>query len=182
MTASGWEKAASSIPESTGGNYYKLKDGANKFRVLSEPIQGYLYWTIDSKPVRLKEYPEVMPSNMREGDKIKFFWAFTVWSYRDSKVQIIELTQSTIQRAIADLVSNEDWGSPTKYDITVSRKGEKLDTEYTVQPSPHRDAPLDALQSLKKAPVRLEALFTGSDPFAPSSDATDDIKPEDIPF
>lgn len=53
-------------------------------------------------------------------------------------VQILEVTQATIQSAIANLVSSQEWGNPREYDITVTRKGSKLDTEYTVQPSPHK--------------------------------------------
>ena len=64
-----------------------------------------------------------------------------MWNYQDSAVQISELTQFTIQSAIADLVESEDWGDPRGYDLTVNRKGKSLETEYTVQPSPTNKSP-----------------------------------------
>ena len=152
-------------PVASGGNYMRLTDGANKFRVLSAPILGYEYWTDENKPVRLKEMPEEAPEDIRADSKLKHFWAFVVWNYREKRVQILELTQVSIQGPITDLVSSEDWGDPQQYDLTITKKGQKLDTEYTVQPSPHKETPIEALQALEDAHVDLQALFRGQDPF-----------------
>ena len=154
-------------PEPSGGNYAKLEDGQNRYRILSEAIVGWLYWTADNKPVRLRERPDVLPANMREGDKLKHMWAFVVWSYRESKVQILELTQASIQGPLDDLVLNADWGDPREYDITITKTGQKLDTEYTVMPSPKKELAMEAQTAYGKTPVRLEALFNGEDPFSP---------------
>ena len=43
------------LPEnykSPEGNYMKLQDGENTFRVLSSAIVGWEYWNRDNKPVR----------------------------------------------------------------------------------------------------------------------------------
>ena len=150
----------------TSGNYMKLEDGANKFRVLSKPLIGWEYWNLENKPVRLKERPETLPEDIREDGKIKHFWAFVVWNYRSAKLQILEITQVSIQGAIEDLVLNEDWGSPETYDLTITKKGQKLDTEYSVQPSPHKTAPPEAMDALTHININLPALFKGEDPFA----------------
>lgn len=152
-------------PEAAGGNYAKLEDGPNRFRILSSAVVGWLYWTAENKPVRLKERPERAPSDIREGDKIKHMWAFVVWNYRDSKVQILELTQASIQGPLEDLVVNDDWGSPLEYDITITKTGQKLDTEYTVMPSPKKAVPVDAHKAYREAHINLDALFDGQDPF-----------------
>lgn len=156
-------------PAASGGNYAKLEDGANKYRILSEAIVGWQYWNTENKPVRLTERPETIPEDVRmengKPEKIKHFWAFVVWSYRESKIQILELTQVSIQGPLEDLVMSEDWGDPRGYDITITKKGQKLDTEYTVQPSPHKEAPVEATQMLKTTTVDLKALFRGEDPF-----------------
>jgi hypothetical protein len=68
--------------------------------------------------------------------RTKHFWAFAVWNYADNAVQILEVTQATILGQSSGLISNTDWGDPRGYDISVIRKGQSLDTEYTVQPSP----------------------------------------------
>lgn len=153
------------VPKSSGGGYMKFDDGANKFRVLSQPVMGWEYWTEDNKPVRLREQPQEKPANMREDSKLKHFWCFAVWNYKEAAVQILEITQATIQREIADLVSNPDWGSPTQYDITVTRRGEGMETKYTVQPSPHKLTPPEALTAYENMTINLDALFSGDDPF-----------------
>lgn len=152
-------------PAKTGGNYFKFQDGANKFRVLGSAITGWSYWTEENKPVRLRKYPEEMPANIRQGDKLKHFWAFPVWSYRDNSVQIMEVTQASIREAMQALVESEDWGDPKGYDITVTRSGQKLDTTYTVQPSPHKPIPAQAADDLMVTTINLNALYEGGDPF-----------------
>lgn len=151
-------------------NYMKLQDGENTFRVLSSAIVGFEYWTNDKKPVRLKTFPEVMPVDIKiEKDgskKIKPFWAFVVWNYTAEQIQILQLTQKSIMGAIKAVVDNKKWGNPKGYDITVTRTGEGLDTEYSTMPNPHsilEDKIADALSDKK---VNLEALFDGADPFA----------------
>ena len=97
---------------------------------------------------------------------------------REARLQIFEMTQASIQGPIQDLVANEDWGDPREYDITITKTGQKLDTEYSVMPSPRKDAPAEAVAALSKTPIRLEALFEGEDPFA----AKDVVTEEDSPF
>jgi len=180
------------VPTTTG-NYFKFEKGANKFRVLSSAIIGYEYWNLEGKPVRLKEYPQVMPKDIRAEEdgtfKINHFWAFVVYSYSHSRVQVMEVTQKTIMREIKALVSNEDWGDPKGFDITVTKEGEKFETKYTVQPSPHKELADDIKEIAKNADtVKLDALFDGSDPFATEKKdeieypEAEDINPDDIPI
>jgi hypothetical protein len=61
-------------------------------------------------------------------------------------------------------VTTPDWGMPTEHDITVTRKGQKLDTEYSVQPSPHKAAPAEALSAFAATKIDLAKLFEGGDP------------------
>lgn len=150
-------------------DYMKLEDGANKFRVMSPLTMGYEYWNTEGKPVRMHDMPEETPADIRidkrsgQLERVKHFWAFIVWDYEAKRLQILELTQSTIQSNIQDLVSNPDWGTPTGYDITITKKGKNLDTEYSVQPSPHKPAPEEAVASLKTTKIDLSKLFEGKD-------------------
>lgn len=165
------------LPKTSGGNYFKFEQGANKFRVMTAPVMGWEYWNREGKPVRLHNQPTEAPSDLREGDKIKHFWAFGVWNYKVAKLQILEITQASIQGPITELVTNDEWGPPQDYDITITKKGEKLDTEYTVTPSPHKDVPQEAKIALRNTPIHLEALFDGADPFSGS-----EITKSDTPF
>lgn len=167
------------VPKSmSGGSYMKLQDGANKFRVLSPAITGYEFWTTDNKPVRVREYPKSMPANIRPDTKIKHFWAFTVWNYNEEAVQILELTQATIQNAINDLYVIAEWGDPMGYDIVITRKGEGLDTEYSVSPIPHKPVRGDITQAYEKMTITLDALFDGGNPFeeSPTAEVEEDIE------
>lgn len=151
-------------------NYMKFLKGKNKFRAVSSAVVGYEYWSNENKPVRLKEYPQELPKDIRVEEsgkmsEIKYFWAFAVIDRADQKVKVLEITQKGILRELESLVQNEDWGSPKEYDVNVERTGDGLKTEYTVQPSPHKPLTEEEKTLIKETPVNLEALFFGGDPF-----------------
>src|SRR2546421_11829886 len=131
------------VPKSSGGGYMKLKQGANKFRILSESITGWQYWTEDKKPVRAKQRWNTIPvdADISNGWKPKHFWAFVVWNFETKAVEILQLTQSTIQAQIEELTKSDEWGDPREYSITINRKGESSGTEYSVVPSPKQPTP-----------------------------------------
>ena len=183
-------------PKSTSG-YMKLQDGLNKLRVLSSAIVGYEYWNTDNKPVRSKEYPS-NPTDIRvEKDgsksKIKHFWAFCVWNYKADKdkdgndvgmVQILEITQKTIQNGIMSLVNDEDYGDPKQYDLKITRSGEGLETSYSVMPSPAKELSMEVATAFAEKKVNLEALYASGDPFADTSyegDKEEEIDLSNIP-
>ncbi len=158
-------------PEKKSG-YMKFEQGENRFRVLGSAITGYEFWADTKeggrKPLRFKMDQKFTESDL-QGAKLeegKHFWAFPCWNYALEKVQILEITQSTIQRAISALVSNPKWGVPQEYDLTVVKTGEKLETSYTVTPDPKEALP-DHIKALYKDTfVNLEALYLGEDPFS----------------
>lgn len=164
-------------PPKAPSNYMRLEKGANKFRVISQkPIMGYEYWTTEQKPVRSKDMPEDEPSDLRKAkgredehwtSSFKHFWAFTVWNHKEEKIQILQITQVTIQREMTALLQNEAWGHPTGYDITVTREGDGMETKYTIMPNPHSHQSKEIKQAVKDTPVNLNALYDGVDPFAP---------------
>lgn len=145
-------------------NYMRWEKGKNKFRILSRPIVGWEDWTLDKKPLRFTMTQK--PDKPINPDKpIKFFWAQIVWNYQLSQIQILEITQRSIQSKIETLVKDEDWGNPFGFDITVTKEGEGLDTEYDVNPVPHKPVSEDILQAFRDKPCFLGALYQGADPF-----------------
>ena len=103
-----------------------------------------------------------------------------VWNYQDEKIQILEITQKGIQRELRNLAKDEDWGSPVdKYDIVITRQGEKLNTEYSVQPKPAKATDKKITEELAKTSIDLEALFKGDDPFK-SSGNEEAIDPDEV--
>jgi hypothetical protein len=148
----------------TTSNYMKFLEGENTFRVLSSAIVGYEYFNKENKPIRSKLPFDETP-NIKEGSEVKHFWAFAVWNYKDERVQILELTQKSIMQYIKGLVDNKRWGNPTGYDITVSRTGTGLATEYTCRAEPHSTLEDKIAEAWSKANVNLNALYKSEDPF-----------------
>jgi hypothetical protein len=170
--------------QSIKDRYLILKDGQNTFRILSSAITGYEYWNTENKPVRTKEALTYIPKDIRiEKDgkmsKIKHFWAFVVYDITSAEeadknglivrhsnyIKIMELKQVTIQEQLKALVDNQKWGNPKNYDITITRTGEGLGTEYTVMPNPHSELPANVLDDYVKMNIHLEALYDGENPF-----------------
>lgn len=184
-------------------NYMRFQDGKNTFRVLSPAIVGFEYWVTEikdkqevRKPVR-KHIDERIPQGELGIDKWgnpeypKHFWAFVVYNRQAEKIQILEITQKKVIRGIKSLVDDEDWGDPKEYDITVTKSGEKLDTDYVVQGKPNKTKVDEAiLKEYEEMKIDLEQLFIGGDPFGEktetqttvSATSDEEIDIENIPF
>jgi len=169
----GYEKAEEKEKQKTETHgYMKFTEGENRFRILTKPIAGWVWW-VDSygnivekgskaqkgnKPVRIDMETNMLPEQF---ENAKLFWAMQVWNYESEKAQILEITQSTIRGAIKDLIKDKDWGDPTQYDIVVERKDEEI-VNYTVRAKPHK--PFDTKgKNIPK--INLEALYSGDDPY-----------------
>lgn len=158
-------------PESSsGGRYMKLVKGENKVRILTDAIVGWVYWSSDGKPVRLKSRPAETPADVRRDDsgkpeRIKHFWAMVIWDYKDESIKVFEITQATIQSQISSLYEDEDWGHPRGYDLKIIRSGEGIETEYNVNPGKSGLLPPAMVSVFEQSPINLMALYENSDPF-----------------
>lgn len=160
-------------------SYMKFKQGENRFRILSKPIVGWVDWK-DKKPLRyhMKDKPD-KPADPKK--PIKHFWAVIVWNYAEQAVQIIEITQVSVQSAIANYAKDEEWGSPVEYDLKVTRTGQDLDTEYSVIASPKKPISDEIKKAALDKPCYLDALFDGADPWAVTEKQTE-LAFTDLPF
>ena len=161
-------------PDSGGGsgNYVKLQQGKNTFRIVGSHadngfINGMLGWGTNEdggrKPYRWKVGEEA-PRKFE--DKPKEFFAMLVWNYAEERIQILELTQAGLKDELIKLDADEDWGDLRKYDISIIRSGEGLETSYVMTPKPHKKRSDEINAAVKAMKVNLNALFTGDDPFA----------------
>ena len=146
----------------SNSNYMRFEDGKNKFRVLSSAIVGWVDWSKERTPIRTKTEPETLVDPAKPA---KHFWAFVVWNYQTNTVNILEVTQVGIRNSIIALVTDNEWGDPKGYDITITREGKELDTKYTTMPSPHSEAPGEALATFMATKIDLEQLYVNGDPF-----------------
>lgn len=146
-------------------NYYmKLLEGENRIRIMSKPVFGWEDW-LDNKPVRYAM--DKKPSRPNDPKKpIKHFWAFVVFNYQEEQIQIMQVTQSTIRKSLESLCNDKDWGAPYGYDIKIMKTGEGMDTEYSVNPVPHKPIDDYLMSCFKERPCDLNALFDNADPFS----------------
>ncbi len=151
--------------------YMKLKNGENKCRILSKPILGWEDWTADKKPIRYR-YTQKAPRAITEARPPRHFWAFIVWNYEESEIQILQITQATVRDALENLSLDKDWGEPFFYDIKINKTGEETKTKYTVSPLPHKTLAPNIKDAFHDNPCCLEALFDNANPFEANSDRT----------
>ena len=154
----------------------KLQDGDNRFRVLGRALEAAELW-IDGKPVRRKSKFDYTKSDLDNADENKLtkmksepkeILAFPVYNYQTSKVEVLQLNQVTILRALDKYFHDEDWGDPQDYDIVIERSkiGDKV--SYSVSPKPAKllkPEVEDAWDEAYKAGFSIEALLTGGNPF-----------------
>src|ERR1700690_4228214 len=112
-------KTSSFVPEgyevkTSGGDFFKLTAGDNKFRILTDAVVGKEGWK-DNKPFRRGgadatiDADEVDMDAKTKKPKINDFMAFYVYNHNDGKIQIASFTQSGIKKAIVEYASDEDW-------------------------------------------------------------------------
>lgn len=193
------------VPETqtkSDGYLNALPDGKSRLRILDRIEPGYEWWldpdgrNIGSrkimkgdKPVRVKSLGEAAAN--ANSEPYKHFMATVVYNYDTKKVQLWKFTQATIQQAIAAFESDPDYGDSMGYDIVIERKGEGLDTSYTVMPKPPKPIDSEVREAKMKNPIDLDEWFRGGNPFErkeagevvgekqlPSSPVSDD----DIPW
>jgi hypothetical protein len=144
--------------------YMKLQEGENKFRILSRPILGWEDWQ-DKKPIRFR-FNEKPAKPVDPKKPIKHFWSMIVWNYNEEEIQILHLTQATIRKSLEALCSDSDWGSPYFYDLKILKSGEGMETEYALNPIPHKALHPMIQDRFNERRCNLDALFDNDDPFS----------------
>ena len=116
------------VDTNAGGKYLNIKKAPLgrevRFRILGDPINGYLAWGKKRDVQGAKD----MPLRWRRGDKAprgyvyqvdmqtgelrapQQFVAFPVWDYAGKRVRVMELTQVTILKMLKAYADSPDWG------------------------------------------------------------------------
>lgn len=149
----------------TSNFYLKLQEGENKVRILSQPILGWEDWNA-KKPVRYRFNQKPLKS-FDATKPVRHFWSFIVWNYNEEQIQVFHVTQATLRKAIEALCKDSDWGAPFFYDIKIMKTGEGTDTEYMVNPLPHKPVHDYIIEQFNNRRCNLEAIFANADPFSP---------------
>lgn len=170
------------LPESyeipNKSNYTRLQNGENTLRILEKPILGYELW-INNKPKRYKMGQDIPVSDVESADidkrtglpkPPKHFWAMVVWNYDQNCLQVWEITQKKIMTSLKNSSKSKAWGSPLDYDISITKEGEGLDTDYSFMPNPKTKVSPKIMEAYKNAHIDVDKLFTGDDPFSVIND------------
>ena len=158
--------------ESGSGRYINPSkiDGEIRVRLFGEGITGYEGWTNDNKPLRWQQKPSEYPDDIRKNedgrDPVRRFIAAIAWDYEAEEFKVLSMTQKTLIKRVMELIADEDWGDCTEYDLKIGRKGEKLNTEYTITPAAKgKAAPKAAIAAYQDLDVDLTLMYDGEDPF-----------------
>lgn len=134
---SDWNSFKDNMPSSGSGDILKLEDGKPvKVRVVGEP---YVFQS---------EYQ----------GKLSTRFAVVIWNQGVGAAQLLMLPKTPFAQ-IMDLATNDEWGDPEEYDITIKRTGTGKETEYTVQPSPNKKS-LEAAAKEQASSVDIGAILS----------------------
>lgn len=166
-------------------NYMKFSEEENRFRVLGSAIHGWELWVKEegaekAKPIRRHKDIDFTSEERENADVNRFtgkkkipqyFWAFPVWNYQTEKVEILEVTQTTVMEGIEDYLDDPDYGAdPKQYDLVVTRDDSGEITKYRVKAKPPKPMEDGMMEMYKEMNIQLDALFEGKDPFNPDRD------------
>ena len=150
--------------------FARLAQGANKFRFIGKSVTGYEFFVeVDGKPVKLTKKDPFTKDELDnlasfKESKPRYFMACCVYEYASDSFKLLSLTQNSILSAIRDAIQNPDYGDIHGYDITITKKGEALATEYSVLPSPPKPLAEPLLKLSQLLDYDLNLLFEGEYP------------------
>ena len=185
-------KNKSAISAGSGGGYLnpsKIQSGGSvRFALLEDqPLEFFECWGESSeggvKPFRFSDdpSPEDIDEEMgpeftrrmnREGtapEKVKFAIAVPVYNYESSSVQIMQLSQKSLQNELDDISQMEDYANLLEWDFVLGKEGNGLETRYSLRPVPRKKGTQDSIESAwtdaRAAGFDIGRLLTGENPF-----------------
>ena len=116
--------------------------------------------------------PEFTRRMNREGtapEKVKFAIAVPVYNYESSSVQIMQLSQKSLQNELDDISQMEDYANLLEHDFVLGKEGNGLNTEYSLRPVTRKkgaDKTIGgAWAEAQESGFEIGRLLTGENPF-----------------
>ena len=163
--------------------FMRFESGKNRVRFIGNPVSGFVFFgkveredgTETTKPYRRREsegefsLEEMINRNARmkkdgEIEGQKYFVMGLVYNYQKQKLQVLEVTQKSILKALKSYVDSEEYGHPSGYDLTIEKSGEGLNTEYTVVVSPPKPLTSEIEDLVGETSCDLQKVFAGEYP------------------
>ena len=164
--------------------------------LIEQPLEFFECWGEDEnkKPMPFRFVEDPSPADIalemgdnytrrmdREGkgpEKVKFAMAVPVYNYDNESVEILSLTQKTLQQELDDISQMDDYQDLTAWDFVLGRTGAKLETKYTLRPVPRKKASNAMLETewakALKQGFDITRMLEGGNPFSgPAADEGD---------
>ncbi len=166
--------------------FMKFVQGKNRLRFIGNPVSGFVFFgktkrddgSETVKPYRRRKSEgefsleeminrdvRMKPDGEIEGGpalRQKYFVMGLVYNHQ--KLQVLEITQKSILKALKSYVESEEYGHPSGYDLTIEKKGDGLNTEYTVIVSPPKPLSDEIVEAVGSTSCDLQKIFDGEYP------------------
>lgn len=121
-----------------GSDWFKIKEGDNRVRFLSNPVPIAKYFNRQTSTSYVLE--EFNAPDEFQGAKKSIRYICWLWDRDDDSLKIAEFPY-TIIKFVNELQKDEDWkfDELPEYDVVIKKTGSGLETKYSVVPSPKRD-------------------------------------------
>jgi len=165
-------------------NYLRFnEEGSYLFRIITpkESVVSYYKGFIDNPEegqAKVWTAPDnqdgkmpIVPDNinLRKWDKkdsgYKLYWAFVVYNLDTQNIQIWDISQKVFRDYLFSIASGKIKNDWTKFDIQVTKTGQKTDTTYNIINNDNQELTKEAQKIIKESYVNLEAMEKGGDPF-----------------
>ena len=186
MESSIWGNEAQAIEASVNSsgsmNYFKIKDQELKqIRLLGTRadgflIRGWLTFGMDNKPMYSTLDKPFDPDQLgldkyKNKQQIWEFWMVPIWNHDAGIVQLWEIRQKTIQKALFGLTDpknvNKQWADWRNYDIEIffNNSNSPLD-KYRINPYHPAELSSEVMAHLQKVlpGIKMHEVFNGKDP------------------
>jgi hypothetical protein len=123
----------------SGGGFWRAEPGENRIRVLT-PYEAYgIHWIKSENRSHICIGKDNGCKYCKEGDKPKAKFLFWILDRKDGEVKLAE-TGYQVVKQLGKFAKSDDWkfNEAPDYDITITKTGEGLETEYVVIPSPNK--------------------------------------------
>ena len=186
------EKASSAVAAGSGGGYLnpsKIQSGTSvRFALLEEtPLEFFEVWGEAQdgsvKPFRFTDEPT--PEDVetefgsdysrrlnRDGtapEPAKFAIAVPVYNHDAGSVQVLQISQKSINRELDSISQMEDYANLLEWDFVLGKEGNGLNTEYSLRAVPRKKDSNDVLQEAweeaQSGGFDIGRLLTGGNPF-----------------
>lgn len=159
------------------GEFYRLQDGENKIRIISEPRVRRTHWTGEGRVTCDGGRCGYCSSGDEDVSRVRVKFLVYIIDRKDGKVKLAEFGP-TVMKQIREYQKEGEYAyeGVAPYDITIKREGLKLDTKYVVIPA-RQNTPLSDAERME-----VERIVGQSSNAPLSPEQEDAIKMEEIPF